>query len=151
LAAVLALSQARDWSGVRDALRQYVAPPIAFSYADADGHIGLQVAGRIPVRASGDGSSPGEGWTGASDWTGFVPFDEMPRMHDPAAGFVVAANAEITPAESGCFLGRAIVEPYRQRRIAELLAARPLLSCGTISSSRATRSPCTRGPCCRTS
>lgn len=77
--------------------------------------------------------------------------DDMPRMHDPAAGFVVAANAEITPAESGCFLGRAIVEPYRQRRIAELLAARPLLSCGTISSSRATRSPCTRGPCCRTS
>jgi penicillin amidase len=127
LAAVFALNVARDWNSFRGALREYVVPPIAFSYADVHGTIGLQVAGRVPVRRSGDGSAPGEGWSGTTDWVGSIPFDALPAIHNPASGLVVSANADIAPAGYPHFLGRPFVEPHRQRRITELLTARPRL------------------------
>ena len=35
--------------------------------------------GRIPIRARGDGSLPADGWTGDAEWTGWIPFDELPH------------------------------------------------------------------------
>ena len=64
LVALLKVNGARDWSDFTDALRSFVVPSQNFVYADVDGHIGYYAAGRIPVRAGGDGTLPANGWTG---------------------------------------------------------------------------------------
>ena len=44
----------------------------------------------MPLRPSGDGRFPVEGWTGEADWIGEIPFDELPQFVDPAS-----ANATV--------------------------------------------------------
>ncbi|HUG47092.1 MAG TPA: penicillin acylase family protein [Candidatus Limnocylindria bacterium] len=119
--AVLAINRAGNWEEFRAALRNFHAPAQAFAYADVDGHIGLQVAGRMPVRGAGDGSLPAPGADGSHDWTGWVPYDELPSVFDPPAGFIVAANN--APAGGGYahFLGRDWDPGYRAMRLLELL------------------------------
>ena len=121
LDAFLRLWQVRDWQEFREALRPCVAPALNFCYADRLGHVGHQAAGRVPVRRSGDGSLPAEGWTGAGDWESYLPFDELPRSVDPPSGIVVSINGGEPPDGYAHFLGRDWVEPYRERRIREVL------------------------------
>ena len=82
LASYLRLNEARNWSQFTEALRDYVAPSQNFVYADVDGHIGYYAPGHIPVRASGDGSLPAEGWTGAEKFGAAQPAD----LPNPIAG-----------------------------------------------------------------
>jgi acyl-homoserine lactone acylase PvdQ len=45
------------------------SPPISFLFADADGHIGFQSAGRVPLRPSvNDGEWPTSSANGTSKW-----------------------------------------------------------------------------------
>jgi penicillin G amidase len=121
LPSYLRLNEARNWSQFTEALRDYVAPSQNFVYADVNGHIGYYAPGHIPVRASGDGSLPAEGWTGQSEWTGWVPFDELPHVADPPHHFIVTANHRPAPPTYGHFLGLEWPEPYRAQRITDLL------------------------------
>jgi penicillin amidase len=56
--AVLGVSQAQNWDEFREALRDFGAPSQTYMYADVDGNIGVQVPGKMPIRAQGYGSSP---------------------------------------------------------------------------------------------
>jgi penicillin amidase len=64
IVAFLKLNVAHDWTEFTSALRDFVVPSQNFVYADVAGHIGYYMPGRIPVRASGNGTIPAEGWTG---------------------------------------------------------------------------------------
>src|SRR5262249_62057330 len=97
LVSFLKLNEARNWSEFTDALRAFVVPSQNFVYADVDGHIGYYAPGRVPLRASGDGSRPTDGWTGEAEWTGWVPFDELPHLYDPPDHFIVTANHRPAP------------------------------------------------------
>jgi penicillin amidase len=119
LDSVLAVNRAANWEQFRAALSNFGAPSQTFLYADADGNIGVQVPGWMPVRAAGDGSVPVSGSDGAHDWTGFVPFERLPYEYNPASGLIVAANN--LPSASGPFLGRDFDPGYRSARIHELL------------------------------
>jgi penicillin G amidase len=121
LVAFLKLNEAHDWTEFTDALRSFVVPSQNFVYADVDGHIGYYAPGRIPVRASGDGSRPAEGWTGKAEWTGWVPFDELPHLFDPPSHEIVTANNRPAPADYRYLLGFEWPEPYRAQRITDLL------------------------------
>jgi len=118
------LNRARDWDGFRRALAKYDAPQQNFVYADVDGHIGFMAPARIPIRAKGDGWLPAPGWTGEYDWTGFVPFDQVPQALDPPSGRIVTANNKIVGDDYPYFLGRDWDVPYRARRIEGLLEGR---------------------------
>ena len=124
LVAFLKLNEAHDWTEFTDALRSFVVPSQNFVYADVDGHIGYYAPGRIPVRASGDGSRPAEGWTGKAEWTGWVPFDELPHLFDPPSHEIVTANHRPAPADYPHHLGLEWPEPYRAQRITDLAARR---------------------------
>ncbi|HMF96684.1 MAG TPA: penicillin acylase family protein [Vicinamibacterales bacterium] len=119
----LRLNEARNWSEFTDALRDFVAPAQNFVYADVDGHIGYYAPGRIPVRASGDGSAPADGWTGTAEWTGWIPFDDLPHLYDPPTHVIVTANHRPAPASYGYHLGLEWPEPYRAQRILDLLGS----------------------------
>ena len=97
IVAMMRMSEARNWSDFTAALREFVVPSQNFVYADVDGHIGYYAPGRIPIRAAGDGTLPAEGWTGGSEWTGWVPFDELPHVYDPPEHLIVTANNRPAP------------------------------------------------------
>lgn len=81
--AFMRLNEARNWDDFTSALRDYVTPSQNFVYADVEGHIGYYAPGHVPVRSAGDGSQPTDGWTGDTEWTGFVPFESLPHIYDP--------------------------------------------------------------------
>ena len=103
-------------------------PSQNFVYADVDGHIGYYAPGRIPIRASGDGTMPAEGWTGDSEWTGWVPFEDLPHAFDPPS------TPSSRPINGRCrratryLLGVDWPEPYRAQRITDLLRANAQLT-----------------------
>ena len=75
----------------------------------------------MPVRG-GDGFLPAEGWSGAQDWHGWLPFEALPQSRDPASGAIVNANNRAWPPEQDRFFGHEPDAPYRADRIAERLA-----------------------------
>ncbi|KPJ49025.1 MAG: hypothetical protein AMJ38_04110 [Dehalococcoidia bacterium DG_22] len=122
--AILLLNRAGSWEGFREALRQWPAPAQNFVYADVEGNIGYQLAGLVPIRAKGQGLVPSPGWTGDYEWTGFIPFDELPSVLNPPTHYVATANNKIVDDDYPHFLGAEYADRYRVQRIAELLEAR---------------------------
>ncbi len=119
-----ALNLARDWPSFHRALADWDTPSVNFVYADADGHIGYQSTARVPIRAPGhSGLVPVPGWDGRSEWQGFIPYEEMPSVLDPPAGFVVTANNKVVGDDYPHFLAYDMADPYRAERITDLLAA----------------------------
>jgi penicillin amidase len=121
--AILGVNRATDWTSFREALRSFGAPAQTFLYADVEGHIGLQIPGLYPIRRSGDGSVPVPGWDLAYEWTGYVPFDDLPYVFDPPSGVIVTANNAPVSRDFPYFLGVEWDAGYRAARVAELLAA----------------------------
>ena len=77
----------------------------------------------MPIRKSGnDGLVPSAGWRPENDWTGqSVPFDGLPNVLDPKAGFVVTANQPPVGGPRGDELVTANAYGYRSQRIDDLL------------------------------
>lgn len=124
LDAIMALDRAVDWSSFRAALSSWDVPSLNFAYADVAGNIGYQATGLIPLRAAGGrGLVPATGWDGAAEWRGFVPYDALPRLYNPPQGFIVSANNKVAGDSYPYFLAYDMADPYRARRITDLLAA----------------------------
>ncbi len=120
--AVLRLNRARNWSEFREALRDFHSPQQNVFYADMDGHIGMVAPARVPIRPAGDdGRLPVEGWSGAHDWIGFIPFDELPESFDPPSGRIVNANNRIVPKSYPYLIAAEWEAPYRAQSIEEAL------------------------------
>jgi penicillin G amidase len=118
----MALDVAGTFAQFRDAFRTFGAPSQNVVYADVDGNIGLQVPGRIPVRPAGaKGDRPVDGASGANDWTGYVPYDQLPSLYNPPTGIIVTANNEVVDATYPYFLGSSFDAGWRAKRIRELL------------------------------
>jgi len=120
-ASILELDTARNWNEFVSALSDFVVPSQNFVYADVDGHIGYYAPGRIPIRAHGDGSQPADGASGANEWTGWVPFAQLPHVFDPPEHFIVTANQRPAPPGYPYLLGSDWPEPYRAQRITDLI------------------------------
>jgi penicillin amidase len=118
------LNRARNWREFQDALSTYRGPTQNFVYADVDGHIGYYGAGEIPVRRSGDGSTPYDGSTDLGEWTGFIPFAELPHVLDPPSGVIVTANSRVVGRDYPHFLTHLWAAPTRTRRIYDLLSSK---------------------------
>ena len=115
--AFLRLNRARNWAGFTSALESFHSPHVSITYADIEGNIGFLSPGRVPIRRAGDGWLPSAGWTGEGDWTGFVPYDALPRAFNPPSGLIVHANQRIVPASHPHFYARRWPPPYRAERI----------------------------------
>ncbi len=118
---VLGLNDSRNFTDFRESLRFWDVPSQNFVYADVDGNIGYQTPGLIPIRRKGDGSVPSPGWTDEYEWTGFIPFEELPWSFNPAKGYVVTANNPVTSDSYRYFISRDFDSGYRARRIVEMI------------------------------
>ncbi|MBP1705963.1 MAG: Penicilin amidase, partial [Chloroflexi bacterium] len=122
LGSFLAVDRAGSFAEFRDALRGYVAPSQNFVYADIEGNIGYQMPGLVPIRPEGDlGDRPVEGASGTHDWTGYIPFDELPAMENPASGFIVTANNLVAGPDYPYLIHRETDPGWRATRISDLL------------------------------
>ena len=118
---VIGIDKARTFSEFRDALRSWDVPSQNFVYADVDGNIGYQAPGLVPVRRHGDGTLPVPGWTDDYEWTGFIPFDQMPWSCNPAKGYIVSANNPVTSPDYRNYIGDVNDHGYRAGRITEMI------------------------------
>lgn len=126
LGALRGVNLAGNWEEFRAALRGWDSPSVNMGYADVDGHIGYQATGLIPLRPDGaQGLVPVDGASGAHDWQGYIPFDELPRALDPGEGFLVTANNKATGEDYPHFLAHDMADPYRAQRIRERLREMP--------------------------
>ncbi len=132
--ALLRLNRARNWEEFRAALADWDVPGQNFVYADVDGHIGYQATGRIPIRAKGNGLLPVPGWTGEYEWTGYIPYEEMPRRLDPPEGFIVTANNAIVDSAYPYFITAMWDYGDRAQRILDLLPAKDRLSIEDVAA-----------------
>jgi penicillin amidase len=95
--------------------------------ADTAGNIGMIAPGRVPVRDPANkvmGRAPVPGWDATYDWQGYLRFEDLPRVVNPAAGAIATANARIGGSHYPHFLTFDWDPPYRQQRIEELIAER---------------------------
>ncbi|HTR13463.1 MAG TPA: penicillin acylase family protein, partial [Roseiarcus sp.] len=137
--AIMRLDAARNWNEFLDAMRMYQTPTQNVVYADVAGDIGFFSPGLVPVRKSGDGLTPVDGASGAFDWVGMVPFEQLPQLHDPAAGFAFNANNANVPDDHQPTFGQDWDEGFRARRIQEFFDTIGTHSLGTSAAMQADR------------
>jgi penicillin G amidase len=121
LQSVVQINEARTFDEFRNALRLWDVPSQNFVYADVDGNIGYQMTGLVPIRKKGDGAVPSPGWVDDYEWTGFVPFDNLPYSYNPPKGYVAWANNPVTTERYRYFIGRDFGYGYRARRIVDMI------------------------------
>lgn len=119
--AIFELNTATDFTRFRAAAAKFEVPAQNLIYADVDGNIGYQSPGRIPIRENGDGVYPAPGWDSGYDWTGFIPFEELPSVYNPSEGFVVTANNEVIGSQYPYLLTHDWAYGYRSQRIRDMI------------------------------
>lgn len=123
---IFRLNTASDFEQFRAALAGYGSPSQNFVYADVDGHIGYQLPGLIPIRAgTAHGDRVRDGASGAEEWTGYIPFDDLPWQYDPPSGIIVTANNAAVDDAYPYFIADDWDPGYRAQRITDLLADAP--------------------------
>ncbi|HXM68764.1 MAG TPA: penicillin acylase family protein, partial [Candidatus Acidoferrum sp.] len=115
------IDTAQNWDDFRKAFSQLDAPGQNVVYADVDGNIGYQTTGHVPIRAAGDGSLPVSGTDDSHEWTGYIPFDKLPRIYNPPSGVIATANGRITPNGFPYSVSTAWEAPWRTERIYHVL------------------------------
>lgn len=125
--AAIAIGRARDWESFRAALRDWSVPVFNFGYADRTGRVGYQCAGRVPVRGRvvrgyREANNP------ADVWQGYVPFEAMPRLENPARGYIASANNRVVPDDYPYSFYGAFAGGHRATRIKQGIESHELVS-----------------------
>jgi len=118
----LALNRAGTWEEFNQALRRYSGPGQNFVYADVDGNIGYHAAGALPNRQGCRGDVPADGSTNSCEWSGAIPYDDLPQVFNPESGIIVSANQNPFPENYRYAVNGGFVPPDRAREIRTLLS-----------------------------
>jgi len=89
------ISRAHNWREFSAGVRQFAIPGQNFVYGDVRGNIGYRCGARIPVRGRQNPMLPLPGWEKSALWKGYVPFEELPWVYNPPAGFIASANNRV--------------------------------------------------------
>lgn len=115
----------RSAAEAMDVVRDCPQPTLCWVFADRAGHIGLQGCGRMPRRGGGQiGLAPAPAWREENHWQGWLPVETLPRIYDPAEGFVATANEDVNPPGTLLLCTQPLGD-YRKRRIVDVLRSLP--------------------------
>lgn len=115
------LLNARSVTDVDAALEHLPTTALNFVFADVHGGIGWRASGRLPIRKPGTGSR----LQPASDedpWIGWIPFDQMPHVLNPADGWVGTANHRTVTRDFPFYYSNYFASSYRYARLKQLFA-----------------------------
>lgn len=115
------LGKAQNWNEFRNVMKHVWGPGQNAVYADVEGNIGYILAARVPIRKKGHGEVPVPGDTDDYEWTGYIPFEQLPQALNPESGLIVTANARVVGPNYKPYLTDRWEEPYRTARIYDLL------------------------------
>ena len=121
---LMRIGQASDYTGFREALRDWRSPTHNFVYADDGGNIGLIAAGYFPLVVGGQPWLPMPG-TGEYDVVGTVPYDDIPQVFNPPSNIVWSANQRQVGPAYPYYIGTAsnFFDPgYRANEIRSVLS-----------------------------
>jgi len=119
------LNTAQNFEEFRAAAKTARVPSQNLVYADVEGNIGYQAPGDIPIRKNGDGTLPVPGWTDDCEWTGYIPFDELPYAYNPAEGYIATANNQVEPRGYPHLISNDYDLGYRANRIVNMIQNAP--------------------------
>ncbi|HWE51201.1 MAG TPA: penicillin acylase family protein, partial [Bryobacteraceae bacterium] len=117
------VNQARNWEEFRHALSRFGGPGQNFVYADVDGNIGYQATGKLPIRPDFFGDVPLDGASGEKEWSGYIPFEDLPTSFNPPSGLIVTANQNPFPPDYKYHVSGFFDSHYRSRQILDMLSA----------------------------
>ena len=134
VSALQKLNRASNWEDFRNALRDWDVPPQNIIFGDSEGNIGYVMAGAIPIRAKGQALLPVPGWTGEYEWTGYIPFDELPQTYNPTQHFIVTANNRVVNDDYPYYITNEWLNGYRAQRIRDLLTSKGKLALSDMAT-----------------
>jgi len=123
--AIWGFNKAQNWQEFRQAARNFTVPAQNLLYADVEGNIGYQMPGSVPIRKNGDGRLPVPGWTDDYEWTGYIPFEELPYTLNPAEGYIVTANNQVNPPGYPYLITTDWDYGFRANRIVDMITNAP--------------------------
>jgi penicillin amidase len=126
LESVYKFDHAGNWNEFRDAARTFTSVSQNIVYADTEGNIGIQTAAGIPIR-KGIPVLFAPGDTSLYDWTGLVPFDELPVSFNPECGYLVSANNRTVSDAYPYYISCWFDLPNRYEAIVQDLTAKDLI------------------------
>jgi acyl-homoserine-lactone acylase len=90
----LEMNRAQSAEEIRNAFRMDQAIWLNLTYATRDGRFGYIQTGMCPRRAAAGQGILGlvDGTRSDSNWKGRIPFDELPQLHNPQAGWLQSCN-----------------------------------------------------------
>ncbi len=115
------LNRAENFEDYLDALRYYECPAQNFVFACVDGDIALRQQGKFPILEKDQGVFYMDG-SQKEAWSEFIPFDEIPMMHNPDREYVYSANQHVADSTYPYFTN-GVFEYYRNRVINKELRA----------------------------
>jgi penicillin amidase len=115
------LGKAQNWEEFRTIMKRVWGPGQNAVYADVKGNIGYIMAARVPIRKKGHGEVPVPGDVDDYEWTGYIPFEQLPQALNPDDGLIVTANARVVGPNYKPYLTDRWADPYRTSRIYDLL------------------------------
>jgi penicillin G amidase len=121
---VLDIDRAQNWQQFTTALHRWGGPGSNFVYADADGNIGYQAAGKLPRRNGFNGDVPVDGASGNFEWDGMIPFEELPSAYNPPGGIIATSNQNPFPANSPYPVNGNFAPPDRSTQVRDRLSVR---------------------------
>ena len=129
-AAMLRLARVDCERDVARAVAGWLVPTFNLITADVHGHLGYLATGALPIRDVPErGFRPG--WTPEHQWTARIPTEAMPRWVDPERGWLASANNRTAPESFPYHLAGTWDQPYRARRIREMIESRARLDLGS--------------------
>ena len=140
VAGLLDMNHAKDLDTFKQALRKNYAPMQNVVMADIDGNIAFQVAGVAPKRTLHHGLygvAPALGWEKQYDWTGYVPFDQLPSSNNPDTNWLATANQKILAHNDPNPLTGDWDLPTRYDRIVELIKGKSVHDLASMKSMQA--------------
>ncbi len=121
LKAMYGVNKAATYEEFKASLRYFSAPGQNFIYADTAGNIAFHPAVRLPIRPLGNPMLPFPGWDSRYDWSGYIPFEELPELYNPPNGIIATANNKLVDDSYPYYISGMWEPPSRIQRILEML------------------------------
>jgi penicillin amidase len=117
------LIECRTVSEIHRTLKDVNQIALNFVFADSRGNIGWRPTGKLPVRSQGESLLFYVVKDARDNWTGWIPWKDMPHTVNPARGWVGTCNHLTVRRDYPYHYSTHASPSYRYRRLSELMDA----------------------------